>query len=259
VAAMDHVGNTTTDMLASAGTPEDPNAMSAFIEDRPLDASFVIDRMLAGDAGVSIDAGKIGMSGHSFGGWTTLMTVGCDERIGAALPLAPAGGVSQDDKGNPVSSPLSDATKLDWPRVVPTLYLVADLDSVLPLSSMQDLHNQTKGHRSVVLLNADHFHFCDRVEESHDGFKMMMGMMAAAAEGEGSETVTNMSAAVELMKPSSDLCPGKDAYALICGLGLAHFDAHLRQDPGANQMIKGDLVALLAERDIKVAELVVTT
>lgn len=41
VAAMDHVGNTTADMLASAGVPEDPNAMNAFIEDRPLDASFV--------------------------------------------------------------------------------------------------------------------------------------------------------------------------------------------------------------------------
>ncbi len=33
VAAMDHVGNTTADMLASAGAPEDPDAMSTFIED----------------------------------------------------------------------------------------------------------------------------------------------------------------------------------------------------------------------------------
>ena len=253
VAAMDHVGNTTADMLASAGAPEDPKAMSTFIVDRPLDASFVIDRMLSGDAGVSVDAGRIGMSGHSFGGWTTLMTLARDDRVRAALPLAPAGGVSQDGEGNPVSTPLADALKLDWPRLVPTLYLVADLDSVLPLSSMQDLHNQTKNHRSVVLLNADHFHFCDRVEESHDGFKMMMGMMAAAAQGEEAESMTQM---VELMKPSSELCPGEDAYAFVCGLGLAHFDTHLRQIPGAKKMINGDLVALLAERDINVAELV---
>ncbi len=186
------------------------------------------------------------------------MTVGRDERVGAALPMAPAGGISVDDEGNPVSSPLSDALNLDWPRVVPTLYLVAELDSVLPLSSMQDLHNQTNNPRTVVLLNADHFHFADRVEESHDGFKMMAQVMAAAAEGEDSESMTQMSAAVELMKPSSELCPGEDAYAFVCGLGLAHFDVHLRQDPGAKQMMNGDLVALLAERDIKVAELVAT-
>jgi dienelactone hydrolase len=256
VAAMDHVGNTTADMLASAGEPEDPNAMGTFIHDRPLDASFVIDRMQSGDAGVSVDAGRIGMSGHSFGGWTTLMTVAGDDRIRAALPLAPAGGVSQDDQGNPVRTPLSDAMQLDWPRVVPTLYLVADLDSILPLSSMQDLHNQTESARSIVLRNADHFHFADRVEESHDGFKMMAEMMAAAAEGIDSDSMNQMSAAVELMKPSSELCPGEDAYAFVCGLGLAHFDTHLRQIPGAKKMINGDLVALLAERDINVAELV---
>lgn len=258
VAAMDHVGNTTADMLASAAAPEDPNEMSTFIEDRPFDASFVVDRMLAGDGGVSVDAGRIGMSGHSFGGWTTLMTVGRDERVGAALPLAPAGGISRDNKGNPVSSPLSDALNLDWPRAVPTLYLVADLDSVLPLSSMQDLNDQTENARSVVLVNADHFHFADRVEESHDGFKMMAEVMAASAEGKDSDSITQMSAAVALMKPSSELCPGEDAYAFVCGLGLAHFDAHLRQDPGAKPMITGDLVALLAERNIKVAELVAT-
>ena len=94
VAAMDHVGNTTTDMMQMQmeGTPPDANVVQRFMADRPADASFVIDRMLAGDALLEIDPERIGISGHSFGGWTTLQTTGADERIRAALPLAPAGG-----------------------------------------------------------------------------------------------------------------------------------------------------------------------
>ena len=45
----------------------------------PVDVTFVIDRLLAGAEGVpAIDPDRIGMSGHSFGGWTTLMVAGQD-------------------------------------------------------------------------------------------------------------------------------------------------------------------------------------
>jgi dienelactone hydrolase len=253
VAAMDHVGNTTADMmqLAVAGSPPDPAEMIArFIADRPADASFVLDQMLLGAGPVSVDPARIGMSGHSFGGWTTLVTAGQDARVRAALPLAPAGGRTAAPPVG-VSGDLADAMQLDWAREVPTLYLVADLDTILPLDGMQDLLSRTPAPCSgLVLQNADHFHFCDRVEETHDMFQTAGPMMAG---GDGMNP--DMKAMLDAMKPSSELCPGADAYALLQGLGLAHMDAHVRGSADAAKLLDQDLVELLAERGVAVTTL----
>ncbi len=96
VAAMDHVGNTLADMLAGNSPADDPVVVRTFMRDRPADCSFVIDRMLAGAAGPHADPGRIGITGHSFGGWTSLMTAGTDDRIRAVVALAPAGGRNPD-------------------------------------------------------------------------------------------------------------------------------------------------------------------
>lgn len=250
VAAMDHVGNTTVDMMqmATAGTPPDRAAMiGGFIEDRPADASFVIDRMLAGDAPLEIDPEAIGISGHSFGGWTTLATTRSDERIRAALALAPAGGRSGASFG--VSTELAEALALGWDREVPTLYIVGELDTLLPLDGMRDLVTRTpKPCRAVNLLDADHFHFCDRVEETHDMFKTVGRVLAGGSESASSE----MTAILEGMKPSSELCPGEHAYALLQGLGLAHMDSGLRSDAGAIAFLARDLVQVMSGRGIRV-------
>ena len=239
VAAMDHIGNTIGDMISGASEPNNSAQLTQFMSDRPTDCSFVIDLMLAGNAGVSIDAGRIGISGHSFGGWTSLMASGSDARIKAALPLAPAGGISDEDDG---AIEMANALDLGWNRSVPVLMLVADLDSILPLSGMQDLHGKIVGpHRTVVLNNADHFHFCDNVEQAHDGFKMMMPMMDPEA-----------SAMLHKMKAAEELCPGDQANAFVRGLGLGHFDAHLCGNTEAMKMLDGDLEELMASQGVAV-------
>ncbi len=248
VAAMDHVGNTTVDMMqmATAGAEQsDPMALiGRFIADRPADASFVIDRMLAGDAPLEIDAARIGISGHSFGGWTTLMVTRSDDRVRAALPLAPAGGRTPLTPAG-VANDMVDALELDWDREVPTLYLVAELDTLLPLDGMRDLVARTrKPCRAVNLLDADHFHFCDRVEQTHDMFKTIGPMIA----GGGSD----VKSILDEMKTSAELCPGDHAYALLQGLGLAHMDASLRSEAGAIAFLAQDLEQLLADRGIRV-------
>jgi predicted dienelactone hydrolase len=79
----------------------DPNcggfqAQADSFGNRPADVSFVIDSLLAlNDEPTSrffqtIDAEHIGMSGHSFGGLTTLRVVALDDRIDTAVALAPA-------------------------------------------------------------------------------------------------------------------------------------------------------------------------
>jgi dienelactone hydrolase len=250
VVAMDHVGNTALDMMQAAAAEGDVNPagqIAQFMADRPADASFVIDRALAGASGLAIDAERIGISGHSFGGWTTLATTGRDNRIRAALPLAPAGGQT------PLTPPgfandMADALALDWERPVETLYLVAEFDTLLPLDGMRDLHGRTpKPRRGVNLLNADHFHFCDRVEQTHDLFKTLGPMLVGSVEG-----APDMTEVLAGMKASAELCPGEHAYALLQGLGLAHMDACLKDDADARAFMAQDLVGVMADRGVAV-------
>ena len=243
VASMDHVGNTTADMISGESPAGDAEVMDRFVVSRPKDASFVIDQMLAGASGHSIIADQIGMSGHSFGGWTTLKTIESDTRIKAGVPLAPGGG--RTDNG---FAEMSDTLSFDWGHQAPILYLVGEVDSVLPLAGMKDLYERNPAPRkTVVLLNADHFHFNDNIEQSHDGFKMLLGAMAS-----GEDASPEIATMVEQMKPSSELTPGEHAYRMINGLGLARFDATLRGSADAAAILDSDLVALMAEHSIAV-------
>ena len=247
VAASDHTGNTIRDVLehmlaARAGRPipDFIDALLEFARHRPADASWVIDRVLdgtAGDVAGRVDRERIGIAGHSFGGWTTLATTGRDARIRAAVPLAPAGGNLAELPGNP----LADALDLAWSRDVPTLYVVADRDSILPLASMHDLFARTRAtKRMVVLRNTDHMHFCDRAAEAHEMFRAFPppGFFEGAAKGAA---------------PFAELCPAPPAYDAIRGLGLAHMDAVLKMHAPAAEFMGGDLAARLGARGIEVA------
>ena len=211
VASMDHVGNTTADMLAQSMATQtggqvatDPaEALIGFADARPADASFVIDRMLAGHGGVKVDSDRVGMTGHSFGGWTTLQTTGQDTRIHAALPLAPAGGRAALALSEGGDDLFAEQLNLDWGREVPTLFLVADHDTLLPLDGMRELIERTpEPKRAVVLLNSDHFHFCDGVEETHDLFKQMGPLISPAGAESGIDTQAIFSA----MKSYHEIC-----------------------------------------------------
>ncbi|HYC55839.1 MAG TPA: acetylxylan esterase [Candidatus Binatia bacterium] len=246
VAAMDHTGNTVIDMAQMTmqimmGQPmPDLHAMiTDLIAARPADVTFVIDRILAGDAGVSadsVDDSRIGMSGHSFGGWTTLKATGLDRRIRAALALAPAGG-----PGPLPGDLLIDSLDFAWGRDVPTLMLVADKDSVLPLAGMHHiLGRATCTKRMIVLENADHMHFCDEVEQIHELFRSMPppGPLAEVAKA---------------VPPIGDLCPGSHAYEFNSSLGLAHMDANLKGSEQAAGFLSQDLASLFAKRGIRIS------
>ena len=252
VASPDHAGNTMPDILALAlqlqkkgnDIPDVAKALMDSAKDRPLDAVFTIDSILAGEMGARVDQNRIGIAGHSFGGWTTLACIGREPRIKAALPLAPAGGRS---KGNVPSNMFSTTLALDWDRKVPVLFLAADLDSLLPLDGMKDLFSRTPRPKDMVVLqNADHFHFCDGVEQTHDLFRKMGGLGPILGPGDQAGPGSMKNA-----KPSAELCPGKDAYMFLQGLGLAHMDAHLKGFSDAYELLKGYIRSLLAGKGIK--------
>ena len=200
---------------------------------RQPDMSFLLDSLLGGELAALVDGERVGVTGHSFGGWTTIVTAGRDRRIRAAVPLAPAGG----------SNPLSDEFSVPdsdfaWGRDVPTLYIVADRDTLLPLHGTRELFERTRSpKRMVVLRNADHMHFCDRVEEVHEIFRMM-------PQDRIFEPIR------EKIPPITELCPGEHALDAIRGLALAHFDAHLKGNGAAAAFAAGDLAGRLAARGI---------
>jgi predicted dienelactone hydrolase len=104
VVAPDHAGNTAADLIF----PGPPIPFEA--RDRPLDISLVITRMLEKNADPNdpffetLDGIRIGVMGHSFGGFTTLaMATGFqdvppDLRVRALVPISPAAGGLSDEQ-----------------------------------------------------------------------------------------------------------------------------------------------------------------
>ncbi len=244
VAAVDHTGNTITDvmqtmlrMMGGEPLPDFGDELGTYIALRPDDVVFLLDRVLGGldpEIAALIDADRIGMSGHSFGGWTTLRLNEREPRITAALPLAPAGGWTHMP-----AEPLRKALTFDWHHEVPTTYLVAERDSLLPLRGMRELHERTPGaKRMFVLRNADHLHFCDRIEEMHEMFR------AVPPPGAFAEVAPSV-------PPITELVPGEHGYLFNRGLGLAHFDAVLRGDAAARALLD-DAVRVMAARGVEI-------
>jgi dienelactone hydrolase len=246
VAAVDHTGNTVFEMMQwimqvqLGGQMPDPVAMvTEFIANRPADVSVMIDALQGGALdGMHeiIDGRHVGMTGHSFGGWTTLVVTQRDRRIGAALPLAPAGGSTTLP-----AEPIKAALDFNWGREVPTLYLVADRDTLLPLPGMHELLEKTpsKNKRMAVLRNADHMHFCDNVEQIHEMFRAM-------------PPPGDFERIAKSVPPIGELCPGEHAHHFTRGLGLAHMDAHLKGNESAARLLAGDVRATLGARGIAI-------
>jgi predicted dienelactone hydrolase len=109
VVAPDHAGNTAADLIFP-GPPFETR-------DRPLDISFVITRMLEKNVDPvdpffdTLDGIRIGVMGHSFGGFTTLamasgfQDVPPDLRVRALVPISPAVGGLSDEQLMSIEQP----------------------------------------------------------------------------------------------------------------------------------------------------------
>ncbi|MEN3360471.1 MAG: hypothetical protein V7637_4453 [Mycobacteriales bacterium] len=238
VAALDHSESIAPELALGDDTgPQRDTRLAGWITSRVPDVRFLLDHLL--DNGgwgspAAPDAGRVGIVGHSFGGWTALAAAGVEPRIRSVVALAPAG--TANPRPGVIPVPLAFARD----RAVPTLYLAADQDTPLPLADIREQFDRTPPPKQLVILNrADHWHFADDVETAHEAFR--------------TGPVTGEAAWIPAaMRPITELCSGAQAHLFVRGLTVAHLDATLGQDNNAARLLAGDLVAELAARGVEV-------
>jgi dienelactone hydrolase len=239
VAAMDHSEVIAAQLARRAGeTAEDRAArISAVIAARVPDVRLLLSDLpdpdsAAARAGLEIDSSRIGVVGHSFGGWTALAMPEQDPLVRAVVALAPGG------SSHPVRGVLPLTLAFGWERDVPVLILAGDCDVPCPLEGVQEVFERSpEPKRMFVLRRADHEHFADDVEASHEALRAMTRPGDAAW----------MAAA---MLPASELCSAEDGHSFSRGLTLAHLDATLAEDPAAAEFLSRDAEHALAARGI---------
>lgn len=236
VAAMDHSELVAAELAPAADESAEQRKarVDAVIASRVPDVRFLIDYALG--AGLDVDPDRIGLVGHSFGGWTVLAVPDSDARVGSVVAMGPGG----SSRPRPGILPLG--LTFAWARDVPVLYLAAEDDVPIPLDGVRELFDRTPGSRRMfVLRRADHQHFVDDVEGEHEALRAM--------------TLPGDAAWIPAaMRPMSELCPGPQAHDFVRGLTLAHLDATLRESDPAERFLAAGADAALAARGVDAAE-----
>ncbi|MGP8248200.1 MAG: alpha/beta hydrolase family protein [Bryobacteraceae bacterium] len=237
VAALDHSEVVDAELARKEGETSEQKAarVEAWIRNRVPDMRFLLDHLLDGegwDSEAKVDGARIGIAGHSFGGWTALAAPEVEGRIRAVVALAPGG------NSRPKPGILPVKLTFTWGRDVPTLYLAAENDISTPLAGMYEVFERTQAtKRMVILRRADHLHFMDDVEHLHEAVRAMpfTGELAWMPKE---------------MRPIGELCSGEQAHLFVRGLALCHLDAVLRQLEGARRLLAGDIQTELAMRGV---------
>src|SRR5262245_58530891 len=239
VAALDHSEVVAAELARKDGETDKQKTarVEAWIKNRAPDIRFLLDHLLndtVWESEARFDPGRIGIVGHSFGGWTALATTEVEQRISDVVALAP-GGNSQPKPGI-----IPGKLTFTWGRNVPTLYLVAENDVPIPLAGMYELFERTPATKQMVILRrADHMHFMDNVEEMHEIVRKM--------------PFTGESAWIpKEMRPIEELCSGAQAHLFVRGLTLCHMDATLMGREEAQGRLIGAIESELAKRGVDV-------
>jgi predicted dienelactone hydrolase len=212
VASLDHSDHTLP-RPSDAADPEEKNArLRALIEARVPDIQFLLG--VVGNA-----RQRVGIVGHSFGGWTALAAPSKVSRIEAVVALAPAGA------SRPRPGIIPATLDFAWDREAPTLVIAGDSDVSIPLDCIRDVFDRVPSFRRLVVLRGvDHLHFVDRAEEQHERVRTM----AFPPELQWIQ---------QEMRAFADLRPETEAHRIVAGLTVAHFDATLKGNQSASDLL----------------------
>ncbi len=166
VAAPDHVGNTFDEMMALESDEQRREVHLRARSQRPSDIARVIaalvDDRIEADRRPAIDADRIGVAGHSYGGWTALKVPALEPRVRGVCCLAPA--------AEPfVGRRAFEEGELPLSAEIAALVLAAEDDVLVDRhESIEPLFARLGDHARIDWLDrADHFHFCDGVALLH--------------------------------------------------------------------------------------------
>ncbi len=248
VAAVDFPGDHIADLMPEspggtakvATTPIDESAV-----ERPRQAVAMLDALLgaAQELGLAIDGARVGSTGISMGGYTSLAVNSLDSRFAASFAMCPMYGTR---------SPLRAVARLqgllrtdDWRQKPAVFVLASELDSHVMLADLHDLHERLPApKRFAVLKRAGHIHFADGAEAGHEMYRK------AYLSGEFPDPELDAIALGHAMRPFAELVSEADANATARALLLAHMDSVLRGDEAATRFLDVGLAATFAARGI---------
>jgi predicted dienelactone hydrolase len=238
VAALDHSELVAPELAGREdATEEETKArIDGIISSRVPDIRVLLDRLLEGapfDPNIALDAKRVGIAGHSAGGWTALAAPDDEPRIRAVVALAPGGA------SNPRPGILPLKLSFEWNRDVPALLLAAENDITLPLAGMHEIYERIPStKRMAILRRADHAHFMDNVEREHEAFRTArLPPVLIAIQQE--------------MLPSAELTSGEKAHLFTRALTTCHMDAFLCERPEARRFLEDDIEGKLAARGVE--------
>lgn len=151
VVCPDHTGNAIATELPSGqvvGMGGEDGTYSNAAQDRIADVSFLVDAMTELDADDPdgrftglVDLERIGITGHSFGGLTTLIALEQDDRFDVGAPMTPAA---------------PETANIDEP----VMYFIATEDQTLPNEPTQAHYDMLDAPKMLIsVIDAGHFSF----------------------------------------------------------------------------------------------------
>lgn len=251
VVSPDVVLSTYTDVdafLSAQTQPTDAHALhhhlTAIADARKGDITFLVDRA---EASLDVNVSAVGITGASFGGWSSLQAPASDARIAAVVPMCPAGGRSPVVPNE--SNLFRALLDLDWKQPAATLLLAADRDALLPLDGQLELLRRVPTHdrQMVVLQSADHNHFVDDIDTGQEWLREFAHRIAALFP---QRECGNWPLVAASVVPANEIVPGAEAHQAWRGLITAHMDAHLRSNIEARELLHGNISEALAHREI---------
>jgi predicted dienelactone hydrolase len=219
------------------------------VTQQPADVSFIIDRMLAFNAEAgdrfagAIDSERIGMTGHSLGGLTSLLTEygpARDPRIKAFLPLSPPGCFLSADTVGDVNTPV--------------MFLVGSEDLIVDPSSMRHVYDLARAPRYFVeLRGGNHLGFADfditdeQIAEQFLGTVVVSDTFLGDALAIAEEIRGSVGPCVTRSEPKGYEAISVDRQRELLRLfGALFFDAYLRDNAAAKALLRGGNLGAIA-------------
>lgn len=218
------------------------------ILDQPADVSFVIDELLKlsvardGILAGAIDAAHVGMTGHSLGGLTTMLSAhgaGRDVRIKAIAPISPVGCL--------LGATIVADTSL------PTMVIGGSIERIIEPATNRGVYDEAQAPKYYAeIIGADHTRFADvnitDAQLGPDIVSRISGDVATAALKIAAATGADAVTCLTHNAPVDTPITGDRQRELLRIVATPFFDAYLKGNAGAMRFLTETLLTLAGIR-----------